>query len=219
MTESKSFTAEAQVTLCLEILQMFKQTFERSDLLSVEIRYVLFSTCFLSINFLTFRNVLLFTLLAITTTLLKPDNPNQTLAKSLAGVIVDTLLFTWISTKIRDPEMWARLQEGMQSTFHRIEPIHQTKVLLLFLSSHSQMKLIQLALVYKDFLYPQSKKKKVRQPTRSESKKSSSAQTPDYRKGVTVEKDSSIASISWDLDSVSFLFHSLLGKCLFEINE
>jgi hypothetical protein len=59
---------------------------------------------------------------------LKPDNPNQELAKSLAAVMVDTLLFTWISAKTSNVKMWARLQEALQSVFHRIEPVMQVKV-------------------------------------------------------------------------------------------
>lgn len=38
ITETKPQTAEQQVTLCLEIFQMFKQTFERNEALPTEIR-------------------------------------------------------------------------------------------------------------------------------------------------------------------------------------
>lgn len=65
---------------------MFKQTFESGNL-STEIR---FGETQSQTNC---RDVLLFTLLEITMALLKPDNPNQDLAKSLAAVMVDTLLY------------------------------------------------------------------------------------------------------------------------------
>ena len=42
--------------------------------------------------------------------------------------MVDTLLFTWISAKTTNMKMWARLQEALQSLFHRIEPVNQVRV-------------------------------------------------------------------------------------------
>jgi hypothetical protein len=109
--ESKSIPADQQVTIILDIFTLFKQAFEVIDSLAPEI-----------------RDALLFTLLEITTATLKPDNPNPELAKSLAGVMVDTLLHTWISAKLTNVNMWARLQEALQFLFHRIEPVVQAKV-------------------------------------------------------------------------------------------
>jgi len=181
-TESSPQTREQQVTLCLEILQLFKQTFENVSL-TAEI-----------------RDVLLFTLLEITSTLLKADNPNQELAKSLASVMVDTLLFTWISSKIMNQEMWTRLQEGLQLLFHRIEPIIQMK-----------LKLIQLSLVIRDFIFP-PKKKQIKPAEIGENKNRAHAQslTPDYRKITPNQREPAISSISWDYQSAFFIWNALL---------
>lgn len=72
--------------------------------------------------------MLLFTALELTTTLLRPDNPNENLARSLAFVLMDTLLFIWLSSKTTDEAKWKKFRESVQSLFHRMEPVSQVKV-------------------------------------------------------------------------------------------
>eukprot|EP01114_Cavostelium_apophysatum_P016785 TRINITY_DN4844_c0_g1_i3.p1 TRINITY_DN4844_c0_g1~~TRINITY_DN4844_c0_g1_i3.p1 ORF type:complete len:1456 (+),score=431.48 TRINITY_DN4844_c0_g1_i3:258-4625(+) len=176
-TPSNPATIDMHVTLCLEILQLFKQTIEAGSFTS------------------EIRDVLLFTLLEITTTLLKPDTPNQDLAKALASIMVDVLLFTWISSKILNPEMWTRLHESIQSLFHRIEPVVQAK-----------LKLVQLSLIVRGFIFSRPKGPK----SEESDKLRSQSITPDYRKVDKSESDTAIASLSWDYQTAYFIWSNLL---------
>ncbi|PRP77100.1 putative leucine-rich repeat receptor-like protein kinase [Planoprotostelium fungivorum] len=180
--ESRTNT-EARAALCVEVLELFRKAFNPLKL-SSEI-----------------RDVLLFTLLEITNTLLKRDN-NQELASSLAKDVIETVFYCWISSKCRDPEMWVRLQEGLWPIFHRAETVEQLKMIL-----------IHTSIILCNFVYPQIvEKEKVKlEGTSAKKNKDAPSLTPDDVSQIRRDPGPNpFEKLDWTHDYARFVWASLL---------
>lgn len=183
----------AHVSLCLEILQFFKHLFQDTfDNLEVET-----------------QEVIQYTLLDTTTTLLKQGSANAALAENLASVLMDTILYIWIRTKTRKEQLWKALQDGISGLFHAMEPVVQTKI-----------KVLQLTLVIRDLIYPvKEKKKKVVKVTKEGDetpgppKKAEAAvpKCPDTLPPLQeIKRDPPITDIAWTVDEIKFAWMQML---------
>jgi hypothetical protein len=204
----------SHVSLCLEILQFFKHLFQDTfDNLEVET-----------------QEVIQYTLLDTTTSLLKQGSPNAVLAENLASVLMDvsfsfrsnqtpqpliilfafqTILYIWIRTKTRKEQLWKALQDGISSIFHSMEPVIQTKI-----------KVLQLTLVIKDLIYPfKEKKKKVVKVTKEGDdtpgppKKPEAAvpKCPDTLPPLQeIKRDPPITDMPWTVDEIKFAWTQML---------
>jgi len=196
-TDSQGPLLNTHVSLCLEILQLFKY---------------MFAEAFEQFEEQT-QEVLLYTLLEITTTLLKEDSPNKGLAENLCAVIMDTILFLWIRTKTSKEHLWKALQDGVSRLFHISEPVVQVKI-----------KVIQLTLVIRDLIYPsgEKKKKKVVQ-RRSTSQQDVSTlvekaektihvpRSPDFEPPPPdVKRDTAITNMSWTVQEIKYIWNQML---------
>eukprot|EP01104_Vermistella_antarctica_P013529 TRINITY_DN4112_c0_g1_i3.p1 TRINITY_DN4112_c0_g1~~TRINITY_DN4112_c0_g1_i3.p1 ORF type:complete len:1259 (-),score=365.16 TRINITY_DN4112_c0_g1_i3:66-3842(-) len=190
-TESPTDDGFKHTALCLEILQLFKYMFvEAFDTLEDGT-----------------QEVLLYTLLDTTTTLLRKSSPNALLAENLASVMLDTVLFVWIRTKTRSEELWTALQTGIAGLFHSLEPVVQTHV-----------KALQLTTVIKDLIYyhsgsgHQRKKPEKGHQEGKQTKVITVARSIDYAEALPeIKRDPAICEMQWSVDDVVYAWRQVLN--------
>jgi RALGAPB N-terminal domain len=176
------------VSLCLEVLQVFKYMFaEAYETLSPET-----------------QEVLLYTLLNTSTELLAPSSPNPILAEALAAVCIDTILFIWIRTKSEKPEHWQALQDGIAGLFHSMETIETLKV-----------KVVQLTLVICNKIYPVKWKEKKKRKTGGMQQKAKAQRILGSPDTVPAPKlpapDPAITMMQWNVDEILHVWNNMLN--------
>mmetsp|Transcript_23491 Transcript_23491/g.58803 ORF Transcript_23491/g.58803 Transcript_23491/m.58803 type:complete len:1527 (-) Transcript_23491:30-4610(-) len=181
-------SVSTHVSLCLEVLQVFKYMFaEAYETLSPDT-----------------QEVLLYTLLNTSTELLAPSSPNQILSEALAAVCIDTILFIWIRTKSEKPDHWQALQDGMAGLFHSMEIIETLKV-----------KVVQLTLVICNKIYPIKWKEKKQKKTGGLQQTAKAQRTLGSPDSVPAPKlpapDPAITMMQWNVDEILYVWNNMLS--------
>lgn len=153
------------------------------------------------------KELTLFAMLNTTAALMKGSQ--RFLVRVLADTMVEALLFGWIKAKETRPEIWEKFFMELENMFHHTQVIVQLRI-----------KVLQLTLLIKELIYPLSERKvqKKMKDARNTAKGGDPRSIDFIAPPPEIVKDTNIASIPWDIDSVQWTWHCLT-QALRHVNQ